>query len=294
MYLKDFTEYLREEKRMAGNSLQAYSSDVREFKSFEEARGIERIEDASTTEVVAYLHSLKSDGKSASTVNRKLSSVRTYFAYLQNRGIIARNPAVDIRSPKVERKEISYLTLDEIERIFECTDDTTKGIRDKAILEVMYATGIRATELIEANIENINLKMGFIACSTENERARIVPLGVPSRQALEQYISSARRIMIGEGSEENALFVNYSGERISRQGLWKVLKEYGEKAELSQKLTPNILRNTFAIHMLQNGADLKTLQELMGYEDISAVQAYLAAMKTRIKDVYDRTHPRAK
>lgn len=294
MYLEEFTEYLRSEKNMAGNSLQAYSGDIREFKSFEKSRGIEWDRDVTSTEIVAYLHSLKSDGKSASTVNRKLSSVRTYFAYLQNRGIVTQNPAADIKTPKIERKEISYLTLEEMEKVLDSADETMKGIRDKAILEVMYATGIRASELIEADIGDINLKMGFIACSTGNERARIIPLGIPSRQALEKYIHSARERMIGEDGGEKALFVNYSGQRISRQGLWKVIKEYGERAELAQKLTPNIIRNTFAIHMLQNGADLKTLQELMGYDDISAVQAYMAAMKIRIKDVYDRTHPRAK
>ena len=166
-------------------------------------------------------------------------------------------------------------------------------MRDRAILEVLYATGIRVIELIDANVEDINLRMGFITCAGEHSKARIVPLGRPARAALETYIYDVRDILLKENRDEKALFVNYFGKRITRQGLWKVLKEYGEKVGIDKKLTPNIIRNSFAVHMLQNGADLKSLQELMGHEDISATQAYLAVTKNRIKDVYDKSHPRA-
>lgn len=207
--------------------------------------------------------------------------------------MIANNPAANIKSPKIERKELEYLEIEEIDRLLSVPDDSIKGIRDKAILETLYATGIRVSELIEANVEDINLRMGFITCAGDQSRARIVPLGRPARSAMEKYIYDARDSLLKGNAEEKALFLNYYGKRITRQGLWKLLKEYGKEAGIEHKLTPNVIRNSFAVHMLRNGADLKSLQELMGHEDISATQVYLSATKSRIKDVYDKTHPRA-
>ena len=293
MYIKDFIEYLQRERRMSKNTLEAYKRDVHEFVAFEGARGMTDLLDTSSTEIVAFLHDLKNSGKSAATVNRKLASVRAFFNFLMNSGLVSSNPTADIKSPKIERKELEYLTLEEVDKLLETPDDSIRGIRDKAILEVLYATGIRVSELIEADLEDINMRMGFITCDGEQSKARIVPLGRPARAALETYIYEARNALVKDNTEEKALFVNYYGSRITRQGLWKVLKEYGEKAGIEKKLTPNIMRNSFAVHMLQNGADLKSLQELMGHEDISATQAYLAVTKNRIKDVYDKTHPRA-
>ncbi|MBQ2845875.1 MAG: tyrosine recombinase XerD [Firmicutes bacterium] len=293
MYIKDFIEYLQRERRMSKNTLEAYKRDVHEFVAFEGARGMTDLLDTSSTEIVAFLHDLKISGKSAATVNRKLASVRAFFNFLMNSGLVSSNPTADIKSPKIERKELEYLTLEEVDKLLETPDDSIRGIRDKAILEVLYATGIRVSELIEADLEDINMRMGFITCDGEQSKARIVPLGRPARAALETYIYEARNALVKDNTEEKALFVNYYGSRITRQGLWKVLKEYGEKAGIEKKLTPNIMRNSFAVHMLQNGADLKSLQELMGHEDISATQAYLAVTKNRIKDVYDKTHPRA-
>ena len=293
MYIKDFIEYLQRERRMSKNTLEAYKRDVHEFVAFEGSRGMTDLLDTSSTEIVAFLHDLKISGKSAATVNRKLASVRAFFNFLMNSGLVSSNPTADIKSPKIERKELEYLTLEEVDKLLETPDDSIRGIRDKAILEVLYATGIRVSELIEADLEDINMRMGFITCDGEQSKARIVPLGRPARAALETYIYEARNALVKDNTEEKALFVNYYGSRITRQGLWKVLKEYGEKAGIEKKLTPNIMRNSFAVHMLQNGADLKSLQELMGHEDISATQAYLSVTKNRIKDVYDKTHPRA-
>ncbi len=294
MYTEAFTEHLRNEKKMAANSLAAYTKDVKAFLSFEEKRGIIDIREISSTEIIAYLHCLKDEGKSASTVNRKMASVRAYFTFLTQIGVITDNPTINIRAPKIEKKIPEYLSIEEIERLMECPGKSMKGVRDRAILEILYATGIRATELIEIDLEDVNFRMGFITASAANNKARIIPLGRPAREALEEYVFRFRDKFIKGVSDEKALFVNYAGVRITRQGLWKTLKEYGEKAGLSCGLTPNILRNSFAVHMLQNGADLKSLQELMGHEDITATQMYLAATKSRIKDVYDHTHPRAR
>lgn len=293
MYTKDFVEYLQKERRMSKNTLEAYKRDVQEFIAFEGARGMTDLLDTSSTEIVAFLHELKISGKSAATVNRKLASVRAFFNFLINSGLIQNNPTVGIKSPKIKKKELEYLTIEEVDKLLAVPDDSIRGVRDRAILEVLYATGIRVSELIEADLEDLNMRMGFITCEGEQSKARIVPLGRPARAALENYIYEARKHLIKDNTEEKALFVNYFGQRITRQGLWKVLKEYGAKAGIEKRLTPNIIRNSFAVHMLQNGADLKSLQELMGHEDITATQAYLSVTKNRIKDVYDKTHPRA-
>ncbi|MDO4545903.1 MAG: site-specific tyrosine recombinase XerD [Bacillota bacterium] len=294
MYTEGFIEFLQREKKMSKNTLEAYNRDISEFISFEGTRGITDLLDISSTEIIAFLHELKTGGKSAATVNRKLASMRAFFNYLIQIGLIKSNPTTGIKSPKIEKKALEYLEIDEVDRLLGAPDETNaKGMRDKAILEVLYATGIRVSEIIEANLADINLRMGFITCAGESSKARIVPLGRPARAALENYIYDSRDALLKENREENALFVNYSGKRITRQGLWKILKEYGVKAGIDHRLTPNIIRNSFAVHMLQNGADLKSLQELMGHEDISATQAYLSVTKNRIKDVYDKAHPRA-
>ncbi len=293
MYTEDFIDYLKNEKKMAPNSCDAYRRDVSEFVAFAASRGITDVTAATGTEMVAWLHELKALGRSASTVNRKVASVRAFYRYLQDRGMTDTDPTAGIRSPKIQRKEIEYLTIQEIDRLLESPDDSVRGIRDRAILEVLYATGIRVSELIDLNMDSINLRMGFITCDGSGSRARIIPLGRPARAALENYAYDARNQLIRERTEEQALFVNQYGHRITRQGLWKILRDYGEKVELSHSLTPHTLRNSFAVHMLQNGADLKSLQELMGHDDITATQVYLSATKSRLKDVYDRAHPRA-
>ena len=293
MYTEDFIAYLQKEKKMSQNTLDAYSRDVSEFISFEGARGMTDLFNVSSTEIISFLHNLKNMGKSAATVNRKLASIRAFFNYLIHEGFITANPTSNIKSPKIDRKELEYLDIEEIDKLLSVPDDSIRGLRDKAILEVLYATGIRVSELIEADVEDINLRMGFITCAEDQSRARIVPLGRPARAAMETYIYESRDKLLRDNEDEKALFVNYYGKRITRQGLWKILKEYGQKAGIKHKLTPNIIRNSFAVHMLQNGADLKSLQELMGHEDISATQIYLSATKNRIKDVYDKSHPRA-
>ena len=183
-----------------------------------------------------------------------------------------------------------------MDKLLSMPNDSVKGIRDRAILEVLYATGIRVTELIELKLNDVNIRMGFITCSGEYGKARIVPMGGLARKALENYIFNDRDRLLKDKVNDNGdspLFVNHAGEKITRQGLWKILKEYGKNADMSNKITPQILRNSFAVHMVQNGADMKSLQELLGHEDISATQIYLSVNKNRIKDVYDKTHPRA-
>ena len=292
MIVDKFADYLEKEKRVSENTIEAYVRDIYHFSDFVAMRKINDLKDVTNTEVVAYLMMLKNENKSKSTLNRKLASIRTFYNYLIKIKAIKDNPALNIKTPKVERKEIEYLSIEDIERLLELPDDSEKGIRDRAILELLYATGIRASELIEMKLSDVNLRMGFIKCSGEHSKARIIPMGRPCRQAVENYVYDVRDKML-KGHQNDILFINYIGEKMTRQGLWKILKEYGELLNIDIELTPKAIRNSFAVHMLQNGADLKSLQELMGHEDITATQVYLAVTKNRIKDVYDKAHPRA-
>lgn len=293
MQKEKFSDYLTTEKKAAANTCRAYTRDIEHFETFLRDRGIYDLRLADNADIVSYLLELKNQGCSKSTVNRKLASIRTYYVFLQKKEGLRDNPSDNIRSPKITKKRIDYLEPEEISKLMELPSNNEKGMRDRAILELLYATGIRAGELISMNISDLNLRMGFVTCNGENIRARIIPVGHMARNALEQYLEQSRPRLVRKNEDEKHLFVNFQGTAITRQGLWKILKEYGKKAGLSLNLTPQVLRNSFAVHMLQNGADIKSLQELMGHEDISATQAYLAFTKNRIKDVYDRAHPRA-
>lgn len=293
-FIKEYAVYIKNEKQMAPNSSEAYLRDMKEFLLFTESRGVLNLDTVENTEIISFVLHLKNSGKSTATSNRKIASIRGFYSFMQQKGYTRGNPCLNIKSPKVERKEIEYLTVEEVDKLLMLPDNTVKGIRDRAILEVLYATGIRVSELIEANVEDVNLRVGFITCTGEFGKARIVPIGRPARAALEEYIFDGRAKLIkGRKSEDAPLFVNYIGERITRQGLWKLLKEYAKKGGLEKTITPQILRNSFAAHMIQNGADLKSLQELLGHEDVTATQVYLSVTKNRIKEVYDKTHPRA-
>ena len=288
----DFETFLIKEKHASENTVNAYMKDLEHFRDFIVSRSIDRLSDVSNSDIVAYLMELKKQGRSKSTVNRRLTSIRTFYKYLLREGKVRENPAEDIKSPRIEKKDIEFLSIDEVNRLMTLPDESTKGIRDRAILELMYATGIRASELIDMKLDDLNMRMGFVKCTGEHSKARIIPIGRPARHALEDYVYDARPVLLKKSTNEK-LFVNYAGESMTRQGLWKILKEYGEEAGLKIRLTPQVLRNSFAVHMLQNGADIKSIQQLMGHEDIAATQAYLAVTKNRIKDVYDRAHPRA-
>lgn len=295
MEIKDFLDYLTADRKMSDNTVGAYRQDITAFSKFLEGRGIGSMAEATNTAVVAYLMDLKNSGKSSSTVSRKLASIRAYYRFLVNKGIVKVNPTEDIKAPKISRNEISYFTIEEIEKLLDMPDDSTKGKRDRAILEVLYATGIRASEIIELRVSSINLRMGFVTCNGDHGKARIVPIGSPARKALEDYLGNSRPAYMRNGDAEDnegMLFVNYVGEPLTRQGLWKILKQYGGEAGLTE-ITPQMIRNSFAMHMVQNGIDLKSLQELMGHEDILATEAYYEHNRSSIKDAYDKTHPRA-
>lgn len=296
MEIKEFIRHLIIEKKVSESTADAYERDVKYFEKFLKIRGVGRLEDAAGADVAAFVLALREHGRSDATINRRISSVRAFYKFLVSKGEISVNPAADIKTPRVKRNEIEFLTVDEVEKLLEQPDETVKGIRDRALLEIMYATGIKVSEVIELKLSDVNLKMGFVTLNGDHGRARIVPIGRPARAALSSYISTARKAFMKERNSEDpdgTLFVNYMGGPLTRQGCWKILSQCGKAAGIEGKITPHILRTSFAVHMVQNGADLKTLQELMGHEDVTAMKVYFSMTKNRIKDVYDRTHPRA-
>ena len=292
-YQQEFTDYLTNTKRMAKTSQGAYISDAAEFVKFIEHRG-QTPEEITNKDVSDFLNDLKDLGKSGATVNRKLASVRCFYNCLQDLGKVSSNPTTGLKSPRIERQEIEFLTYEEVVQLLEAPGDDQKGLRDRALLELMYATGVRSGEVIGIRVSDLNLRIGFISCLQDNGKTRMIPVGRPAREALTKYLNEVRPAMVELAAEDkNTLFVNYLGEPLTRQGVWKIIKHYGEKVGLGEKISPQILRNSFAAHMVQNGADLKSLQELMGYEDIMATKIFMSLTKNRIIDVYDRTHPRA-
>lgn len=295
--MEDFIRYLEKEKRASRNTVDAYRRDIEGFKDYINEKSERTLDEVTKTDVIGYVMFLNDENTSKSTVARKLSSIRSFYKYEQGQGRIDNNPASDIRAPKQERKELVYLTVDEIDSLMNLTGDDEKGIRDRALMEIMYATGIRVNEAVEMRVSDVNLKMGFVKCSGKYGKARIVPIGKYAKEAVRRYLDEVRNKIACESdsdsSEDEVLFLNYMGKPLSRQGVWKILKSYGKELGIEEKITPHILRSSFAVHMLQNGADPKTVQELMGHEDMQAMQVYLSVTKTRIKDVYDRTHPRA-
>lgn len=294
MHFDSYLKYLEDEQKKAENTLQAYKTDLNDFARYMGKKGNDDLTKVTNTDVLGYLFEMKDAGKSQATINRKVASLRNYYNYLIDKKYMSGpNPTKDITMPKVEKREIIYLTEEEVNRLLESPDDTTSGIRDRAMLELMYATGMMVNEVTAAKVSDVNLDLGFITFDGTYGRARVVPIGSYAKKAVKEYILKARPLLLKGGEDHDILFVNYCGNRLTRQGLWKILKQYGKRVGLENKITPHILRDSFAVHMINNGADLKSLQELMGHEDISATEAYVSVKKNRIKKVYDMAHPRA-
>lgn len=292
-YEQEFEKYLEKEKGTSRSTASAYIGDLREFCRFMEEKRGKTGETAGNADVAAFLRELKESGRSGATVNRKLASVRSYYAFLRAEGKSSEDPTAGLKAPKQQRKDIEFLSVEEVNKLLETPGEDARGIRDRALLEMMYATGMKASEIAAVNTGDINLRIGFVSCSGESGKARIIPLGKPARRAVQRYLDEGRPQILGEQQDPGALFLNYLGERMTRQGIWKLLRHYGEKAGIRKDMNPLILRNSFAAHMIQNGADLKSLQELLGHEDITATKVFLSLSKNRIMDVYDKAFPRA-
>ena len=290
-YEEEFSMYLTDEKKLSESTLLSYRRDLDRFFEYLDEKNIDDIKKSNKTVVLTYLLKLQKDGKKSATISRSLASIRAYFGYLNRSGLIKKDPTIGVEAPKTEKKIPEILTEEEINLLLALPHDKDlKGIRDKAMLEVLYASGIRVSELVNLNISDINQDMGFLHCRTGKER--IVPLGSIALNALKNYVSNVREYML-KASDEKALFVNVNGKRITRQGFWKVIKGYAAAANIKKDITPHTLRHSFAAHLLENGADLKSVSEMLGHSDISSAQVYSRLMKNRIRDVYQKAHPRA-
>lgn len=286
-----FEGYLKTEKHASANTVSSYLRDVHQYAAAMEEKGVD-LPDAVTEDVADYIASLTRQGKSPATVTRSLASIKSFYQYLIGKGAVNQNPAKGVSPAKVERKLPQVLTGKEVELFLEqpqCTD--LKGYRDRAMLELLYATGIRVSELIDLDVDDLNLPGSVLKCFSKGKE-RIIPLYPAAVRALSEYVHNVRPQLV-DSVNETALFVNMSGERMSRQGFWKLIKYYQEKAGIQKDITPHTLRHSFAAHLLENGADLRSIQEMLGHSDISSTQIYSKLLNQKIKDVYKKAHPRA-
>lgn len=289
-YVDNFRKYLTDVRRAPANTVSSYVRDVSGFLDFLDAAGRNDFNADTGDDIRSYIGRLEEIGRSPATRSRCVASLKSFFSYLADNGTVLQNPAAGIASATAAKKPPRILMSEEIERLLEQPDVVSpKGCRDKAMLETLYATGIRVSELIALDESDVNLQTGLITC--RNGKARQVPIYEEAVKAISNYLSFARPKMAEPG--EIALFVNKGGGRMSRQGFWKILKQYTGNAQIPGDITPQVLRNSFAAHLLENGADLRSLQEMLGHADISSTQVYARVVKKQLKDVYNKAHPRS-
>ncbi|MDR0405947.1 MAG: site-specific tyrosine recombinase XerD [Clostridiales bacterium] len=291
--LDSFMEYLEHTKHLSNNTLQSYRRDLGQYLAYIKNNDIQRYENISPSIILGYMLQLQNEGKAAATVSRSLASIRAFYRFLFQQKKCSFDPTGELRSLKPEKKLPQILSGREVNLLLEQpSGGDMKGARDKAMLELLYATGIRVSELISLNITDVNVDVGYIICKN-NRKERVIPLYAAAVSALKKYITSVRPLLL-KSADEVSLFVNVNGSRLTRQGFWKIVKAYKKKANISTDLTPHTLRHSFAAHLLENGADLKSIQEMLGHSDISSTQIYMNVVSNKIKNVYNNAHPRAK
>lgn len=291
-YIQQFVTYLGNEKSASYNTQISYERDLKKMRAYLQQQGITAVKDVTETSLNSYVLFLEREGKAAATVSRYIASFKGFFEYCLKKGVILEDPADRLKPPKVEKKFPQILTIAETQRLMEGPDLTSdKGIRDRAMLELLYATGIRVSELISLKASDVNLTMEYVICH-EKSKDRIIPFGSQAKTALQLYMDQTRAGMIGENGTDH-LFVNCSGKPMSRQGFWKLIKYYAEKAEIEKEITPHTFRHSFAAHLLENGADVHSVQQMMGHADVSTTQMYLEMQPGTVRDVYKKFHPRS-
>jgi integrase/recombinase XerD len=293
--LQDFIHFLIVERGLAKNSIDSYQRDLKNYMKFvQNVDSAKEWDEVQRVNITGFLSHLKNEGMSAKTIARHVASIRSFHQFLLREKVTEQDPSIHIESPKMERSLPKVLSIGEVEALLEAPQESTPlGIRDKAMLEVLYATGIRVSELIRLQLEDVHLKMGFVRCIGKGNKERIIPIGKTAIEVLEQYLMDGRPKLVRKKHKDDSLFLNHHGKGLSRQGFWKILKGLAAEAKISKELTPHTLRHSFATHLLENGADLRAVQEMLGHVDISTTQIYTHVTKTRMKDVYSKFHPRA-
>lgn len=293
--LQIFIHYISVERGLARNTLESYERDITQYIEFVQQSGITTLHETTKITIQAYLLQQRKLGKASSSVTRSMVAIRSFYRFLLQERLMEHDPSAHMETPKFEKKLPKVLSVKEVELLLEAPQTLTPyGIRDKAMLEVLYATGIRVTELTSLNINSINLGVGFVRCIGKGSKERIIPIGRIAADWLNQYILLPRLQLIKQRKNEDALFINHLGTRLTRQGFWKIIKKYARESHIEKEITPHTLRHSFATHLLDHGADLRAVQEMLGHADISTTQIYTHVSKTRMKEIYDQTHPRAK
>ncbi|MGX8791222.1 site-specific tyrosine recombinase XerD [Oceanobacillus oncorhynchi] len=291
--LEDFFHFLRVEKGLSDNTITSYQRDLTAYEKQLTQIGYNVWNEITRNDIMRFLYELKDSGKSTATISRHISSIRSFHQFLIRERIADTDPSLHIETPKKDRKLPDTLSQEEVDRLLSINTATPLSLRNKAMLELLYATGLRVSEMIGLKLEDLHLTMGFVQCMGKGSKERIVPLGDTARKTLEDYIQTARKELVKKNKQESALFLNQHGRPLSRQGFWKILKGLAIKADIHKTITPHTLRHSFATHLLENGADLRIVQEMLGHADISTTQIYTHVTKARLKDIYQSYHPRA-
>ena len=290
--IDNFISYLHNIKKTSNNTELSYKRDLGKVRQYLEENGITEVNEITEEVLNSYIMYLEQNHFAAATVSRNVASIKAFFHYLCKEGIVEKDVSEGLKAPKIEKKMPAIMTPEEVVWLLEQPKgDTPKEIRDKAMLELLYATGIRVTELITLKVSDVNMQMGYIICR-DGSRERVIPFGAAARKAMTNYLEKARDVMLFD-LHSDILFVNCSGQPMSRQGFWKLIKYYAKKAGITADITPHTLRHSFAAHLVENGADLRSVQEMLGHSDISSTQVYMQFQDEGIKDIYRKAHPRA-
>ncbi len=291
--LTDFIYFLSVEKGLSKNTLESYQRDIRSFLNYIKQKNVKKPGQVKRELIVSYLGDLREKGQANASISRSLASLRSFFNFLLQEGVVNDNPAQQVDPPRIDKKLPQVLSFEEVENLLKQPSEVDPiGLRDKAMLEVLYASGIRVSELVLLNLPDFDPEVGFLRCRGKGMKERIVPIGSMAVRNVQEYIARCRSNLVKD-DEEIALFVNHHGRRLTRQGFWKILKKYAQKANLNGAITPHTLRHSFATHLLENGADLRSVQEMLGHTDISTTQIYTQITRRKIREMYDKTHPRA-
>ena len=290
--IEKFLNYLSVERGLAQNTLLSYGSDLKKYIAFLRKSHILTLGKTTKHEVMTYLLELKDKGLASTTVARSLVSLKVFYRFLAQEGYLASDPTINLESPKVWSKLPETLSLGEIEVLLEKPDlEDPLGLRDRAALELLYATGARVSELINLKIADANLEVGYLRCLGKGKKERIIPLGSHAQEALKNYLDTGRKRLVKK-KDTKELFVNRFGNSLSRQGFWKMLKKYAKRVDFEKRITPHILRHSFATRLLERGADLRSIQEMLGHSDISTTQVYTHVDRERLKEIHRKYHPR--
>ena len=293
--IEDYLHFIKVERQLSDNTLQSYKRDLVAYaRHIHDDQQILEFDKVMREHILLYLDSLRSVGKSSKTISRQISSIRSFHQFLLREKVTNQDPTVHLEMPKKEQSLPKVLSIEEIDALLTApSEEKPQGIRDIAILEMMYGSGMRISELIELNLEDVHMTMGFVRVFGKGGKERIIPLGRSAMLACANYLEHARPQLLGNAPKNDAFFITQRGKRFTRQGCWKIIKEYAAAANISKEITPHVLRHSFATHLIENGADLRAVQELLGHADISTTQIYTHVSKTRLSEVYKQFHPRA-